>query len=297
MSSTFIPSPSAYQNLQDNCIPAQLLLLDRDPNSNDKYDIGTYADNTSSGSSWQLTAYNAGVPTWTYLGAGTTDLEQLSGDTGIANPLAGVIQIAGGTGITTAASGNVVTVNMDTPVSVANGGTGATSFNINGVVISNTTSTGALASLSLDDGEIVIGSSVGPPAAATLTAGSNISIVNGPNTITISASGGGGGGLTWQNIGSSGAVSVDNGYFSTAAVTLTLPASPSDGDSLGFIASTADTLIIQANTGQVIQVNASASSSAGTATNTAIGDSLNLVYQSSTSKWFSFSTGGNWTTA
>jgi hypothetical protein len=74
---------------------------------------------------------------------------------------------------------------------VAGGGTGVTSFNANGVVISNTTTTGALASLALTDGQVVIGSSVGAPAAATLTAGANISITNGHNTITIAASSGG----------------------------------------------------------------------------------------------------------
>jgi len=46
--------------------------------------------------------------------------------------------------------------------------------------------------LALTDGEIVIGSSAGAPIAATLTAGSNITITNAGNSITIADSGAGG---------------------------------------------------------------------------------------------------------
>ena len=72
---------------------------------------------------------------------------------------------------------------------VAGGGTGATSFNVDGVVISNTTTTGALAALTLTNGQVVIGSTGNPPAAATLTAGTGISITNAANSITIAVSG------------------------------------------------------------------------------------------------------------
>ena len=44
------------------------------------------------------------------------------------------------------------------------------------------------------DGQLWIGSSAGGPVAATLTQGSNVTITNGHNTITIAASGGGGSG-------------------------------------------------------------------------------------------------------
>jgi hypothetical protein len=48
------------------------------------------------------------------------------------------------------------------------------------------------------NGQILIGSTGKAPALATLTAGSNVSITNGPGSITISATGGGGGGSTLQ---------------------------------------------------------------------------------------------------
>jgi len=73
---------------------------------------------------------------------------------------------------------------------VAGGGSGATSFNVNGVVVSNTTTTGSLSALTLTDGQIVIGSTSGTPAAANLTPGANITITNAGNSITIAANAG-----------------------------------------------------------------------------------------------------------
>jgi hypothetical protein len=65
-------------------------------------------------------------------------------------------------------------ISLQTPVDVANGGTGQTAFT-NGQLLIGNTSTGGLSS-------------------TTLTAGSNITITNGPGSITIASSGGGGGG-------------------------------------------------------------------------------------------------------
>lgn len=73
---------------------------------------------------------------------------------------------------------------------VAGGGTGSTSFNTTGVVISGATSTTALAAVTLTDGQLAIGSSIGNPAAATLTAGTGIAITNGNNSISIATASG-----------------------------------------------------------------------------------------------------------
>jgi hypothetical protein len=73
-----------------------------------------------------------------------------------------------------------------TPVTVPIGGTGAASFTQNGMLYGNGVSaigvTGAMT-----DGQIVIGSSVGVPAAASIVAGPNISITPGNNSLMISA--------------------------------------------------------------------------------------------------------------
>lgn len=73
-----------------------------------------------------------------------------------------------------------------TPVTVPIGGTGATSFTQNGMLYGNGVSAIGVTS-AMTDGQIVIGSSVGVPAAAALIAGPNVTITNGNNTITISA--------------------------------------------------------------------------------------------------------------
>lgn len=88
--------------------------------------------------------------------------------------------------------------------------------------------------------------------------------------------------------GSSTTVTLNSGSFSTAAITLTLPASAGleDGDLCCFCATTADTLVIQAVGSQIINVGSTASSAAGTATSSAIGDSLSLRYQSSSDSWW-----------
>lgn len=112
---------------------------------------------------------------------------------------------------------------------VAGGGSGAVSFNINGAVISNTTTTGALAALTLTNGQIVIGSTGNPPAAATLTQGTGVSITNASNSITVNAVGGG---VTWTVTTVDASAVGNNGYIANKAglLTMTLPASGTVGE-------------------------------------------------------------------
>jgi hypothetical protein len=70
---------------------------------------------------------------------------------------------------------------------IAGGGTGSTSFNINGAVYSNTTTTGALQAATLTNGQLLIGSTGAAPIAANLTAGGGITVTNAANSITIAA--------------------------------------------------------------------------------------------------------------
>ena len=68
---------------------------------------------------------------------------------------------------------------------VANGGTGATSLTDKAVLISQDTGTDTVGSVALTtNGQIIVGGS-GGPAAATVTAGSGISVTNGANSITV----------------------------------------------------------------------------------------------------------------
>lgn len=112
---------------------------------------------------------------------------------------------------------------------VAGGGTGATSFTANGVVVSNTTSTGALSSIALTNGQLAIGSTSATPVAATLTAGTGVTITNAAGAITINAIGTG---VSWTDVtGTSQAMAINNGYTANNAslVTLTLPTTAAYG--------------------------------------------------------------------
>ena len=75
------------------------------------------------------------------------------------------------------------------PFSIQSGGTAVGSFNIHGIVVSGATTTSPLSALTLTNGQIVIGSTGGAPTAATITAGTGISITNGSNSISIAVNG------------------------------------------------------------------------------------------------------------
>jgi hypothetical protein len=83
--------------------------------------------------------------------------------------------------------------------------------------------------------------------------------------------------------------SSNNGYFCTAALTATLPGSPAQGDIVRIVADTASTVTVQANTGQKIRLGNVISALAGTAATTKQGDSIDLVYRSSSATWYCFS--------
>lgn len=89
-----------------------------------------------------------------------------------------------------------------------------------------------------------------------------------------------------------------NGYFITAPLTITLPPSPSQGNTIAFIVKGGTPFVILANTGQTIELGSSSSSSSGTATNTQPGDSMTLVYQTLSNGWTCWnSPTGAWTLA
>lgn len=135
---------------------------------------------------------------------------------------------------------------------VAGGGTAATSFNTNGVVVTGSTSTTALSSLSLTSGQLVIGGT-SSPAAATLTAGAGVSITNGNNSITIASTGGA---FTWTNVTSTPqALAAQNGYVANDAseITFTLPTNSALGDTIRIMGKGAGGWTITYTTSQFIQ--------------------------------------------
>src|SRR5271169_1490678 len=100
----------------------------------------------------------------------------------------------------------------------------------------------------------------------------------------------------WTDEAISFAAVKTHGYFVTAGATATLPASPSQGDTIDIVAQ-ATAVVIKANTGQTIAIGTQASTSAGTATNVAAGDTITLTYQTSSTSWVGYGLQGNWTLA
>ena len=83
-------------------------------------------------------------------------------------------------------------------------------------------------SSTMTNGELIIGSTSGTPTAATITAGTGISVTNGAGSITITNTGSG---ISWVNQTTSTTMAVNTGYLanSSSLVVLTLPATAALG--------------------------------------------------------------------
>jgi len=132
-----------------------------------------------------------------------------------AQPLAGVVNVVGGTNVNTSDVGNNAVISLNDDITI-------TSADIGNVSVSGNTVGSTTGNLILDpngsgktqvnylnpnsvairdsneyisdigsmtDGQILIGSTGSEPVASTLTAGSGISVSNGPGSITISSQG------------------------------------------------------------------------------------------------------------
>lgn len=104
-----------------------------------------------------------------------------------------------------------------------------------------------------------------------------------------------GGGFTWNDVSGAFSPVENNGYIATATATGTLPASPSQGDTIKFFVDHASQdLTIQAAGSQLIRIGSVVSSAGGTAVSTLQGDSVTLVYRASDDQWFATSVIGTW---
>lgn len=143
------------------------------------------------------------------------------------------------------------------------------------------------------DGQLLIGSTAAPNIrVSTLSAGVGLSITNGAGSITLSTTGS----IInqWLEKTTSFNAVAGTGYFCSAALTATLPAFPSQGDTISFLCQ-GSSAVIQANTGQVIEIGSNAALILGTATSNNIWGSLTLVFRSSGTSWYATSVIGSWT--
>lgn len=99
----------------------------------------------------------------------------------------------------------------------------------------------------------------------------------------------------WSETSGTFVSSAGHGYFITNTASTTLPASPTEGDTIRFSVDTTNILTINANTGQTIRLNTSVTASAGNAVNVAQGAAIELVYKSTGTVWMAVSANGSWT--
>jgi hypothetical protein len=191
----------------------------------------------------------------------------------------------------TATYPSTTTINQILYSSAANVVSGLATAN-QAVLTTGATGVPVLTALSMD-GQLLIGSTAGVPAVATLTAGTGVAITNASNSITIAVSTSG---TPWSDQSGAYAAAVNNGYFITAVSTPTLPSTAVEGDMISFVVDTASICTITANAGQKIRIGTALSAAAGTAANNSQGDSIRLVYRAADTTWFSVGAPqGNWT--
>ncbi len=169
-------------------------------------------------------------------------------------------------------------INSPFPTVVAKGGTGLATLTAHSLYVGNGTSAPTALGVATD-GQLAIGSTGADPVLATITQGAGISVTNGAGTITIAATGGN---TTWVNqTATTVTMTVNSAYVNTstasAQVTYTIPAVAAVGDIFRIVGKSAGGWVLQANTGQTVQVGEVACSTAGTWTNGGVFDSIELV--------------------
>lgn len=166
------------------------------------------------------------------------------------------------------------------------------------------TSTGGTISVTASSGTLNLEAASAIPTSfvtdsGTATPSSNVLNVLGGPGITTSGSGSA---ITINSVvftdqAGSTSVTSDSGSFATAAITLTTPASPAQGEVIEFVCTTSSALVVTAAGTQKIRIGSIISSAGGTATSTLAGDALILRYRSSDTVWYATSVIGTWVMA
>lgn len=171
------------------------------------------------------------------------------------------------------------------------------------VKVGNLTSTGGTVTITNGSGTINLES--GSSVPITFTEDSGVAHPSSGNLYVYGLSGsktfGSGSIVTiksppFSQVGSSGTSALNTGEFVTAAVTRTLPASAglADGDLFVYVCTTAGALVIQSVGSQKIRLGNVITGAAGTATSTAIGDSITLRFNATDGFFYAVSVQGTW---
>jgi hypothetical protein len=184
-------NPLAYMGVEPS-MPPNMYMATTSPTPSDvqNFNLGDFWVNTTTNTLYVLVNQGRGVATWVTTFGGAAS--QFVTDSGTATDAGGIINIFGdATHIDTSAVGNTITLTLDAnPLEVQQ-------LKIDGQIdgVLQADASGNITATNGTNGQLLI-AGTGGPEWASLTAGSNISIVPGSHTITISASGSGGGGAT-----------------------------------------------------------------------------------------------------
>jgi len=185
--------PLAYLGVEPTT-PPQMVLYTRDPtvDDNNEFNIGTIWVVADRDRIWMLMDLSNGVADWVLIhpsGAANT----FNADIGTAISVGGVLNMFGGTNITTSGVGNTVTVSLSDNVAIP----GTLTLSAIGEGFVRSDATGLFSTLADGtDGQVLIGATAGDPAWANLTSSdSTVVITTGHNTIDLRSVGGGGGTL------------------------------------------------------------------------------------------------------
>ncbi len=265
--------------------------------------ISTFLGRTITGGAGVTVTNGSGIsgnPTISLTG-GSAAVEHLTGTTGgQLNPdgsnnfnlLAGTVA-AGTTPVAIAGSGSTLTTNIQisqalaaadaTKIGLSN--FDSTSFAVAATGFVTLSTTGAGKTITGDSGGALSPTAnnwniFGLSGSKTSGSGSTLTVKSPP----------------FSQVGASATSSLNTGEFVTAAVTRTLPASAglADGDLFMYVCTTAGALIIQSVTAQKIRIGSLISAAAGTATSTAIGDSVTLRFNATDGFFYAVSVIGTW---
>lgn len=137
----------------------------------------------------------------------------------------------------------------------------------------------------LTNGQLIIGNTGATPTAATLTAGTGVSITNGSGSITINAVGAG---LTTASIaGTTQTAAINTRYIvaNASQTTITLPTTFAIGDTVIIKGLGAAGWVLKAGTATTIQMGSVATSSAGTLTSTNQYDTVSVCGLVANTTW------------
>jgi hypothetical protein len=196
-----------------------------------------------------------------------------------------VLYICTSSGTASTAVWTAVSDSATTIVDPAHGGTGVASPTAHTLPVAEGSSNFNFLG-PLTNGQLLIGSTGFDPVPATLTAGTNISLVNASGSITINSTGLAG--FSWTDVsGTSQAMLSNNGYIANNAglVTLSLPATSVVGDEIDIIGKGTGGWLVQCGAGQTIVVGNTTSSAAGSVASTQAKDSFYMICTVANLEW------------